>query len=258
MYFSFKMAKNKYDIDSLNNHFGKQLQFSLDDLRAFFKNNDPTLPVSTICWRVHDLVNQSLISRIGYGVYQMASTSDYVPELSTRVLKISKYIKRNFPTTSYCAWDSGMINEFAQHLSGYPFILVDVDRDVSESVYFSLKDEFRGVFLRPSETLIRNLLPDFQLPIIVRYLTSESPLNQVNNIFTVSIEKLLVDIFCDIEFNYLAGSERRSVFSNAYYKYVVNENRLLRYAARKGRRPELHKYIQEGNFNKEKNNQYNP
>lgn len=246
------MAKNKYDIDSLNKHFGKQLKFSLDELRAFFKKHDPTLPDTTIRWRVHNLVNQSVISRTGHGLYQLASTSDYIPELSTRVLKISKYIKRNFPTTSYCTWDSGMINEFAQHLSGYPFILVDVERDVSESVYFSLKKEFKGVFLRPSETLIHDLLPDFQLPIIVRYLASESPLNQVNNIFTVSIEKLLVDIFCDKEFHYLAGSERRSVFSNAYNKYVVNENKLLRYAARKGNRPDLYKYIQEGNFNKQK------
>lgn len=146
-----------------------------------------------------------------------------------------------------------MINEFAQHLSAYPFILVDVERDVSESVFFRLKEEFKGVFFRPGETIINDLLPDFHLPIIVRYLASESPLNEVNNIFTVTIEKLLADVFCDMEFNFLAGSERRAIFSNAYFKYVVNENKLLRYAARKGRRPDLHKYLQEGNFNQQTN-----
>lgn len=197
------------------------------------------------------MVKESILSHTGHGLYQLSSGNTYVPELSTRVIKISKFIRKNFPTTSYCTWDSGMINEFAQHLSAYPFILVDVERDVSESVYFRLKEEFKGVFLRPSETIINDLLPDFQLPIIVRYLTSESPLNEVNNIFTVTIEKLLADVFCDMEFNFLAGSERRAIFSNAYFKYVVNENKLLRYAARKGRRPDLHKYIQEGNFNQQ-------
>lgn len=197
------------------------------------------------------MVKESILSHIGHGLYQLSSGNTYIPQLSARVIKISKFIRKNFPTTSYCTWDSGMINEFAQHFSAYPFILVDVERDVSDSVYFRLKEEFKGVFLRPSETIINDLLPDFQLPIIVRYLTSESPLNEVNNIFTVTIEKLLADVFCDMEFNFLAGSERRAIFSNAYFKYVVNENKLLRYAARKGRRPDLHKYIQGGNFNQQ-------
>ncbi|MNY79223.1 hypothetical protein D3C86_2197660 [compost metagenome] len=60
---------------------------------------------------------------------------------------------------------------------------------------------------------------------------------------------MLVDIFCDIEFYYVVGSERREVFSNAYFKYTINENKLLRYAARKGRRQEIHQYILEGQFN---------
>jgi hypothetical protein len=164
------------------------------------------------------------------------------------VHKVGKFLNKNFPTTSYCIWHSGMINEFAQHLSGYTFILVDVERDVAESVYFNLKDEFKGVFLRPGKKLINEVLPDFQQPIIVRYLTTESPLVQVNHIFTVSIEKMLADIFCDMEFDFLAGSERRLIYTYAYYKYVVNESKLLRYAARKGRRQDLQQYIQEGNF----------
>ncbi|ETZ23863.1 DUF6577 family protein [Pedobacter sp. V48] len=80
-------------------------------------------------------------------------------------------------------------------------------------------------------------------------------MNQINNIFTVSIEKLLADVFCDMEFNFLAGSDCQSIFTNAYFKYVVNENKLLRYSARKGRRPDLHRYIHEGNFNNQKTNQ---
>lgn len=242
------MTKKNPNIERLLNYFGERNDISLNDLRAFFKKSEPTLPDSTIRWRVHDLVRQSLISRSGRGLYQLSSATSYIPDLSARVLKISRFIVKNFPDTAYCAWDSGMINEFAQHISANTFILVDVEREVAESVYFRLKDEFKGVFLRPAETLINNLLPDFQLPIIVRYLTTESPVNQVNHIFTVTIEKLLADVFCDMEFNYLAGSERRSVFKNAYSKYTVNENKLLRYASRKGRKDDLHQYITEGGF----------
>jgi hypothetical protein len=114
--------------------------------------------------------------------------------------------------------------------------LVDVERDVTESVYFQLKEEFSDVFLRPPETLLNNVLPDFRLPLVVRYLASESPLSEHDDILVVNIEKMLVDVFGDPEFSYLMGSERRAVFSNAYYKYTVNENKLLCYAARKGER----------------------
>lgn len=249
MNIKIRTIKNKYDIESLNAYFGKQTELSLDDLRSYFLQKDLDLPDATIRWRVHELVKESVLTRIGYGLYQLAKGEKYSPILSTRLIKIGKFIKKNFPTTSYCIWDSGMINEFAHHLSAYPFILVDIERNVAESVYFKLKDEFKGVFMRPNETLINDMLPDFQLPIVVRYLTSESPISDVNKIFTVSIEKLLVDVFCDVEFNFLGGSERRAIFSNAYYKYVVNENKLLRYAARKGRRSDIYKYIQKRNFN---------
>jgi hypothetical protein len=130
--------------------------------------------------------------------------------------------------------------------------LVDVERDVTESVYFQLKEEFSGAFLRPPETLLNNVLPDFRLPLVVRYLASENPLSEHDNILVVTIEKMLVDVFCDPEFSYFMGSERRAVFSNAYYKYTVNENKLLRYAARKRRKEQIQKYIEDGHFNEQR------
>ena len=65
----------------------------------------------------------------------------------------------------------------------------------------------------------------------------------------MTLEKLLADVFCDVEFNFLAGSECRAVFTNAYYKYTVNENKMFRYAARKGRKEDLQKYVREINSN---------
>lgn len=241
--------KAKYNIENLLFHLEKHKRISIDELRNYFKKTDPAIPDSTIRWRIHDLVSQSVLSRIGHGLYTLSSVKQYEPDLSAKVLRIARFIHKDFPTTAYCSWDSGMINEFAQHISANPFILVDVERDVAESVFYRLKDQFKGVFLRPEESLIQNILPDFQWPIVVRYLTTESPISLVKNISTVSIEKLLADIFCDMEFNYLAGSECRSIFTNAYYKYLVNESKLLRYAARKGRREDLQTYLLEGNFN---------
>lgn len=245
------MTKNAGAIAELNSFFGKQSELSLDALRQYFRVREPYIPDATIRWRLHEMVEAGILSRAGRGLYQLGSARTYVPQISPRALKVSKFLKKQFPLVSYCVWDSVLLNEFAQHLSSYQFILVDIERDVAESVYYRLKEEFSGTFLRPSETLLNDVLPDFRMPLVIRYLTSESPLSMHHDIPLITIEKMLVDIFCDAEFYYLVGSERREVFSNAYYKYTINENKLLRYAARKGRREEIQEYIREGQFNEQ-------
>jgi len=221
------MARNASVIAELNSFFGKKSVLSLDALRHYIKIREPDIPDATIRWRLHDMVEAGILSRAGHGLYQLGTAKTYIPQISPRVSKISRFLKKQFPLISYCVWDSGLLNEFAQHLSGYQFILVDVERDVAESVYYKLKEEFSGTFLRPSEALLNDVLPDFRLPLVIRYLTSESPVSKHYEISLVTIEKMLVDIFCDIEFYYLAGGEQREVFSNAYYKYTVSENKLL-------------------------------
>lgn len=244
------MKDESENIHTLNSYFGKKSEISLEELRYYFKSRYPDMPSGTVDWRIYKLVEDSILHRTGRGLFSFGPESTYKYQPSSRVVKIGKFLKKKFPFISFCIWDSGQLNEFAQHLSGYPFILADVEKDVAESVYFQLKEEFNGVFFRPSESLINDLLPSFRLPIIIRYLVSESPLNEVAGIPTASLEKLLVDVFCDMEFNFIEGSERRAIFGNAFHKYTINDNRLLRYAARKGKKPDIQYYLEVGNFSK--------
>ncbi|MFP5082161.1 DUF6577 family protein [Pedobacter sp. JCM 36344] len=218
-------------------------------MRKYFLGLNPNLSDSTIQWRIHDLINSSVLRRTGRGLYEIGAEKIYKPELSARAIKAGKFIKKNFPEVAFCVWSSDLLNEFSHHLTAYPFILVDVERDVAESIYYQLKDNFSGVFLRPSIETIDFLLSEFHMPLFIRNLVSESPLVETSKIPTASIEKLLVDAFCDLEFLHTKGSEIRSIFYNAYSKYTVNENKLLRYASRKGRKAELENYLKEGNFN---------
>lgn len=245
MYKDLIAFKKNMDKAVLQEHFRDRSEITLDDLRKFFRKNTPEIPDGTIRWRVYNLVKSTILQRIGRGRFQLGNRRTYQPEVSSRSIKVSKFIRKNFPNVSFCTWNSELLNEFTQHLSAYPFVIVDVERDVAESVYYQLKDNFKGIFLRPSEMLINELLPDFRLPIIVRYLTTESPLNKEGDLPLITLEKMLVDIFCDSEFSFLEGSELRSIYMNAITKYVVNENRLLRYAARKGRKEDLRKYLYE-------------
>lgn len=149
----------------------------------------------------------------------------------------------NFPPVSFGVWNSGLLNEFAQHINGYLFILVDVERDVAESVYLSLNEAFKPVFYKLDDRMFNELVPEFDAQVIVSHLVTAGPLVETDGLPSVSLEKLLVDLFRDAEFYFLKGSELRAIFRNAFAKYTVNENRLLRYARRKGRKFDMGQFL---------------
>ena len=76
--------------------------------------------------------------------------------------------------------------------------------------------------------------------IVVQNLVSEAPLQKVNNIPTVTLEKLLVDLIYGKDlFYYYQGYELHNIFQRAFDKYTINESRLLRYADRRKKKVEV-------------------
>ena len=56
--------------------------------------------------------------------------------------------------------------------------------------------------------------------------------------------KLLVDIFSDETiFTAHQGSEMQTIFKNAFEKYTGHENKMLRYADRKGKKKTFNNYL---------------
>jgi hypothetical protein len=240
--------------ENIKAHFAGIGIITLADLRDFFHADNPAIPNSTINWRVHELVKDEVLKRTGRGTFALGGEIPYNAPQSKDVKRISNFLKKGFPLISFCVWDSSIINEFAHHLTGHPFLLVDVEKEIAESVYFQLKDQFKPVFFRLSKTLITNMLPDFDRPILVRNLATESPLALKDGIPIPTLEKLLIDLFSDPEFSYLQGNELKAIYRNAFYKYTVNENRLLRYASRKGKKEEVLKFISSANLSNQKLN----
>jgi hypothetical protein len=116
------------------------------------------------------------------------------------------------------------------------FLLVDVEREVAESVFNLLNsDNSKRVYLMPSLTDFERYINTNEA-IIIRPLISESPLQLVSGIKTPTIEKILVDIAGDIEFSFLQGVEINYVYNTIFEKHNVNKNKLLRYASRRGRK----------------------
>jgi len=244
------MQKRTININQFTGYFANYGQpISLNDIRRYFRGINPDISDSTVNWHAHEMVKASILTRVGRGLFRLGNKKDYQPSLSELDIRIAEHVRKNFPLVSFGVWNSGLLNEFAQHISGYPFILVDTERDVAESVYLSLKEAFKPVFYKLDDRMFNELVPEFDAPVIVRHLVTESPLIETDGIPSISLEKLLVDSFCDAELSFLEGSELRAIFRNAFAKYTVNESRLLRYASRKGRKSDMDQFLRNHKIN---------
>ena len=91
---------------------------------------------------------------------------------------------------------------------------------------------------------ITELVPDAFGPLI-KNLVSEAPLQKVDDIPVSTLEKMLVDIYCDPDFSYLQGSEYARIAENAMTIFNINKTKLLRYAKRRGVKEELERIYNE-------------
>ncbi|MCF6268648.1 MAG: hypothetical protein L3J41_02960 [Melioribacteraceae bacterium] len=189
------------------------------------------------------MARNGIITRIGRGKYTLSKKRIYIPEISRRAKLLNGRLKKQFPFSSACLWDTSILNEFAIHQANKTFLLIEVEKEITQSVFYFLTEKGYKVFIEPSKDIIDKYASRNNNYLIVKTLISEAPTQKVNNINTVTLEKLLVDIFCDKTiFLAYQGNEMKRIFSSAFKKYIVNGSKLLRYANRRGRKKEIENY----------------
>jgi hypothetical protein len=130
------------------------------------------------------------------------------------------------------------------HQPGRFYILIEVEKEATQSVFFFLKENKYSVFVEPTKELIEKYIPYEKETLIVKALVSEAPVQMINKVSIPTLEKMLVDIFCDdLIFAAQQGAEMRTIFQEAIDKYVINENRMLRYADRRRKKDNFRKYL---------------
>jgi len=242
------IIETKFKIQELKRQFAQNSVFTTSELVDFYSKYEPYIPRATVNWRVYELVKQGVIDRIGKGKFKLGQSVFFIPEIPSKIFKINKTIKTNFPFLLYCIWPQQWINEFSQHISNSGLILVEIERDSAESVYHHLKEFSQSVFYKPGKEFLQDYIHGIGSALLVRHLVTEAPVQIVQGVPTVSIEKLLVDISCDPEFEYLRGRETGHIFENAFNRYSVNRAKLLRYANRKKKKIEIMEIIERNNL----------
>jgi hypothetical protein len=226
-------------IKELKQLFVDKDYIKVEELHTFYQSFNTNISKSTINWRMRTLVQTGIMQRIGRGKYKLGLGKIFQPLLTNKIFKVNSAMKQSFPYLKYIIWHTSDINSFSQHLVNKDICYVEVERDAVDAVFEVLREKYKYVLRRQYEDDVYF----GESIIIVRVLVSGSPVQMIRNVPTITIEKLLVDLFSDNDFNYLRGNELTHVYSNAFSMYTINTDKLLRYASRKEKRTVITNFI---------------
>lgn len=227
---------------------GKE-HFTREDLFDFYRRFEPDLKEGTFGWRIYDLRNKNIIRPLKKSLYVLSYKPKYKPDISLELVKLAKQITDKFEGVKHCIWETQWLNEFSQHQASKRTILVEIEKDFIESLYYELKDSsVNELYLNPDDKDINFYIAESNYPVIIKNLITRSPLAKTTEkritFYTPLLEKILVDIFAEEKlFYYLQGSELMHIYENAISKYTINFTKLFSYAKRREREQDIKQFL---------------
>lgn len=234
-------------IETLKRKFGQRPYITREELFRFYKTSEPDLNESTFGWRLHNLKERNVLRPVRRGVYSFSVKPPFQPTIEPKLKTIASRIGRNLPLVRFCVWHTRWINEWMIHQPARFLLLVEVEADAAESIFYFLKDRgYKNIFLNPDDDLVGRYVYEETEALIVKNLVTKSPLLQGQSVPVPSLEKILVDLFADPGlFVPHQGTELAHIFNDAFSQYELNITRMLAYAKRRTREQELLKFIRE-------------
>lgn len=239
-----KIIENK-----LIEEFKNRESFSIEDLFEFFQSFESNLKEGTFGWRIYDLRKKNIIKSVGRGVYTISDKPKYVPKISSDIVKLAKKITQQFDDIKYCIWNTGWLNEFSQHQAIRHITLIEVEKDLAESVFYELTDHFKyDIFLNPDEATMNLYVSESAQPVVIKKLITRSPIGKRTEkkvkIYVPLLEKMLVDIFSEEKlFYFYQGVELAYIYQNAIDNYSINFTKLRSYAKRRKKVNEIDSFM---------------
>lgn len=196
----------------------------------------PGINESTRKWKIHDLKEKGIIRNVMRGIYSLAEQrQSYLPDISTEAEELYKNIRQELPYAELSIAHTGWFNEFMLHQVFKTYLIIEVEKEATTTVFNRLSEQDKKVFLNPGREIFEYYIANTENPIIVKSLISESPLIEMADIKVATLEKLLVDCICDTEIYSAQYQEASTIYNNAMEKYQVNTSRLQRYSKRRNR-----------------------
>ncbi|NCU32424.1 MAG: hypothetical protein EOM23_05730 [Candidatus Moranbacteria bacterium] len=239
------MAETKLKAESITHQFKDTPVFDKKDIMALYRQMETDVNPTTLNWRIHALVQLGVIQRIGRGKFTLEKDASFKIEVSTEMQSIYTKLKREFPFAEFCIWNTIVLNEFMVHQPSHFYLLIETEKETLDAVFYLIREMKKPAFLNPTEDILEKYAYHEREVIIVRPIVTEAPTEIVEGVNTATLEKILVDIFCDnVLFQAQQGTELQMIFNEAFNKYPININKMLRYANRRAKKNDLIEFLE--------------
>lgn len=238
------MSKNNI-IEHLKERLKGRESFTRKELYDFYCEFEPSLKETTFRWRIFDLKVNRIIRSLATGIFTLGYLPEYYPEVTDGNRELFRKLSEQFPELALCIWSTHILNEFMLHIPGNSITILEVEKEALEPVFHYLQDlKTENVFLQPNERELNRYVNEKENAIIIKQLVTKSPLRIIDKVPTITLEKLIVDIYSDKKiFEAYQGSEFVHIINNIYKKYSFDITTLFNYAKRRTKEKELKEFL---------------
>lgn len=225
--------------DKIQSYFDGESTISKNKLVEYILMDFPELKSSSINVYLSRLKKEGIIRNPSRGIYALKGKNHYNPIVDSNFKRLFNKIKREYPYVDFCIWNTKWLNEFMRHQPFKYYTILELDKDVTESVFYMLKELGKQVYLEPDEETFELYISNSEDVIILKHLISEAPLQRIKKIVVPTIEKLLVDMIINLKIYAAQQNEIEFIYESVFKKYEINVNKMKRYAYRRNRENEV-------------------
>ena len=179
------------------------------------------------------MVRQGKLQRLQRGVYALARQNVWKVVLGEQEIAVYNLIRSQYPLIKICVYNGETFAPLQHHLAFNQATYIEVERDSVETVFHYLQDAGYEIYRTPNEQMSYDYVDIKKKIVIVKPLVTQAPLMKQNGCYVPMLEKLLVDIRADKDFYYMQGIEATYMTETARKMYMLNEEKLQRYAKRR-------------------------
>lgn len=219
----------------LMGEIAKDKIFNKQEIIGYLFGYRPMISEVSIYKAINKKILSNEISRVGRNKYSFSSkkTFSYSIEKDFTKKVLNDLISRFGNDSLYIVYDTSLLNLFLNHLIGNSTVIIEVEKELRETVFWYLKEKgYQSVLLSPSEEENSLYNPFDGTGIIIKTMVSKSPINSKQHKMT--IEKLLVDLVSDKTLNmFYEGAEIPSMLDEIFHSYSLKLDSIRNYAKRR-------------------------
>ncbi|MBK8356666.1 MAG: hypothetical protein IPL13_15230 [Saprospiraceae bacterium] len=123
-------------LEKITSYFDRYKILTRNDIEDFYYQNEPGLSQSTLNWRIHNLVKNGSLERMGRGKFMVGKNQIFVPAIKNNLKVLNNSVLSIFPFIEICVWSTSLFNEFSKHQSNVVFTMVEVEKPLRNQYFY--------------------------------------------------------------------------------------------------------------------------